>query len=69
MFELPTQTNVLPVMFPGTATSTNTFNVCAADEQIELFAVTEIVPLVVLAVVLIVALVDVPIHPPGKVHV
>ena len=44
-------------------------NVCAVDEPHELFAVTEISPLVALAVASIVFVFDVPVQPPGIVHV
>ena len=44
-------------------------NVCAVPVPQLLFAATEIVPPVVVAVVLIVLVVDVPLHPEGNVQV
>ena len=62
---------VFPLMAPGVAGSgfTVTVFVEAALELQLLFAVTEIVPLVLLGTTLIVFDVDEPVHPPGKVHV
>ena len=72
MFADVEQTVVLPVMSSGWAGMlfTVTANVCAADDpQVTLLAVTEMFPLVALAVVVIVVVVDVPVQPLGKVHV
>jgi hypothetical protein len=49
---------------------TVTANVCAADDPHEaLLAATEMLPLVVLAVVVMAVVVEVPVQPPGSVHV
>jgi hypothetical protein len=58
-------------MLPGVAG--NEFTVTASDWAVEepqvLFAVTVILPPVLLAVVVILVVVDVPDHPEGNVHV
>lgn len=71
MFVEPEQTIVLPEILPGVAgvVFTVTIRVCAGELPQELFAVTVIFPLVALAVVLIEFVVDVPLQPPGSVHV
>ena len=46
-----------------------TANVCDNDEQEPLLAVTETFPPIVVAVALIEFVVDVPVQPPGNVHV
>ena len=71
VFELPEQTVVLPVMAPGWAMTPDTVtdNVLGVDEPQALFAVTEMFPLVALAVVVIDVVVDVPVQPTGKVQV
>ena len=48
---------------------TVTASVCAFELPHELFAVTEIFPLLAPAVALILVVVEVPVHPFGKVHV
>ena len=71
-FVLPSQTDALPVMEPGcvgVAILTATAKVFAAELHPLLFAVTEIFPLVVLAVVLMEVVVELPVHPLGNVHV
>lgn len=72
-FELPIHTLALPLMGPGWAGAepppTVTFNVCGADEPQELSDVTLIIPPVTPATVLIEVVVEVPVHPDGKVHV
>jgi hypothetical protein len=62
---------VLPLIVPGTAGMlvTVTFNVCGTDEPQVLFAVTVTFPLVALALVLMEFVAEVPVQPPGKVHV
>lgn len=67
----PSQITVLPEILPGVAGTelTVTANVCAGEVPQELLAVTVIFPLVAPAVVLIEFVVDVPLQPPGKVHV
>ena len=52
-------------MLPDTVTA----RVCVVEEPHVLLAVTEILPLVALAVVVIDVVVDVPVQPPGKVQV
>ena len=72
VFELPEQTVAVPLIVPGAAGTEPpivTFNVCAKDDPQELFAVTEIVPLVELAVVMIEFVVEEPLQPEGNVHV
>ena len=53
----------------GAAAMVLTVTVCAVELPHELFAVTEMVPPVEPAVVIIVAVVDVPVQPLGKVQV
>ena len=62
---------VLPEIVPGVAgvVFTVTTIVCAGELPQILFAVTVTFPLVILAVVLIDVVVDVPVHPPGRVQV
>ena len=69
--ELPVQMAELPLMLPGIAGApfTVTLNVSSAEEPQELSAVTVTLPLVVPAVVLIEVVAEVPVHPPGNVHV
>ena len=69
--ELPEQTVALPVIIPGWAgmTLTVTASVAAADDPHALLAVTVTFPLVALAVALIEFVVEVPVHPPGRVQV
>lgn len=71
MFKVPEHIAADPVMVPGCAGKlvTVTANVLANDEHEPLFAVTETLPLVELAVALIEVVVDVPVQPPGNVHV
>ena len=71
VLELPEQTVALPVMDPGVVGTPVivTANACAADVPHALVAVTEILPPVALAVVVIDVVVDVPVQPPGNVHV
>ena len=45
------------------------FNVCAVPDPQLLLAVTEIVPIVLPAVTVIELVVELPVHPGGKVHV
>ena len=61
----------LPLIEPGIAgiVFTVTANVCAADEPQALFAVTEMFPLIELAVVVILFVVEVPDQPPGNIQV
>ena len=70
---LPDATEVLPEITPGCAGNeqvlTVTANVLAALAPHELFAVTEIVPPALPAVVVIEVEVDEPDHPEGSVHV
>jgi len=66
------QTELMPVILPGVAGTvfTVTFNVFAALEpQLAEFATTVTLPLVALAVVFILVVVEVPVQPEGKVHV
>lgn len=58
-------------MLPGVAgiELTVTAKVCAVDEPQPLFAVTETFPLVELAVVVMLVVVDIPDQPEGNVHV
>ena len=58
-------------MAPGVAGTviTVTPSVCAADEPQELFAVTDIVPPAAPAVVVMEVVVELPVQPPGRVHV
>ena len=62
---------LVPDIVPGVAgiVFTATANVCGALFPHELFAVTVIFPDVALAVVVMLFVVDVPVQPPGKVHV
>ena len=60
------------VIVPGVAGATETTptaNVCGVELPQALFAVTEIVPPVDVAVAIMFEVVDVPLHPFGKVHV
>jgi hypothetical protein len=60
-----------PVIVAGVAGGlvTVTVKVCAAELPQVFFATTEIFPLFALAVVLIVSVDELPVQPPGKVHV
>jgi hypothetical protein len=72
VFKVPPHGAADPVMVPGCAgilLFTVTANVCANDEQEPLFAVTETLPLVALAVALIEVVVDAPVQSPGKIQV
>jgi hypothetical protein len=71
VFELPEQMLVLPLIVPGTAGTllTVTLRVLGTDEPQALLAVTLAFPLVALAMVLMEFVVEVPVQPPGKVHV
>jgi hypothetical protein len=71
VFKLAAHTALLPVMLPGVGgmTLTVTAFVCAADEPQALLAVTVMFPPVIPAVVIIDVVVEVPVHPPGNVHV
>ena len=62
---------VVPEIAPGVAGAEFTViaRVEEAEEPHELFAVTLMFPLVALAVVVIELVVEVPVHPPGSVHV
>ena len=62
---------VFPPMVPGVAGAlfTVTANVRAAEEPQKLLAITEMFPLVALAVALIEVVVEVPVHPPGNAQV
>jgi hypothetical protein len=64
-------TDALPVIVPGVAGMLIevTSSVCGADEPQALFAVTVIVPLRELAVVVMFLVAEVPVQPPGSVHV
>ena len=68
---LPLHTVVGPVIYAGVAGTVDidTPNVCAVELPQLLFAVTDIVPPVALAVALMLLVVDVPDHPLGSVHV
>ena len=61
----------LPLIAPGVAGVADTViaSVCAVELPQPLFAVTDMLPLVVLAVVVILFVVDVPDHPLGSVQV
>jgi hypothetical protein len=67
----PEQIVVVPEIEPGVAGIVFTViaSVCGALLPQELFAVTVIFPEVELAVVVMLFVVDVPVQPPGKVHV
>ena len=69
--ELPEQAVVLPLIVPGWEgmMATVTARVRAVDVPHVLFAVTEMFPLVALAVAVMEVVVEVPVQPPGKVHV
>jgi hypothetical protein len=71
VLEVPEHTFAFPVMFPGIAGAevTDTANVCAGEEPQILFATTLILPLAVPAVVDMLVVVEVPVHPDGNVHV
>jgi hypothetical protein len=67
---LPEQMAVVPEMLPGLAgmVFTVTANVCGLLDPQVLSAVTVIFPLLALAVVMILIVVLVPVHPPGTVQ-
>lgn len=67
----PEQTVTLPVIVPGCAGNgfKVTASVCATEEPHELLAVMETLPLDEPAVVVIVLVDEVPVHPDGSVHV
>ena len=69
--ELPEQMVVVPVIAPGVAGAVFTTMACvdAAEVPHALFAVTVMLPDVVLAVVEIELVVEVPVQPLGNVHV
>lgn len=71
MFVVPEQIGVEPLMIPGVAGLVFTIIdlVCAADVPQAFVAVTVIFPPVAFDVVLMLVVVDVPVHPPGTVHV
>ena len=71
MFVVPEQMLALPLMVPGVAgvLVAVTANVCAEDVPQELLAATVMLPLVALAVVVIVDVVDAPVQPLGNVQV
>ena len=71
MLELPEQVVVLPVIALGVdgMPFTVTAKICAVEAPQALLAVTETFPLVALAVAVIEVVVDVPVQPPGNVHV
>jgi hypothetical protein len=71
VFDEPKQTVGPPKIVPGVAGAVFTViaRVEEAEDPHELFAVTLILPLVALAVVVIELVVDVPVQPPGNVHV
>ena len=62
---------VLPVITPGVTGNelTVTASVCVVEEPQALLALTVIFPLVELAVVEILVIVEVPVQPAGSVHV
>ena len=68
---VPEQIGVVPEIVAGTAGVVFTViaTVCAELVPQELPAVTVMFPLVVLDVAVILLVVEVPVHPPGKVHV
>ena len=71
--ELPAHIVAFPEITPGckgTGVETaDTANVCGVEEQEALLAVTEILPLWFAAVAEMDTMVDVPVHPKGKLHV
>ena len=71
MFDEPWHTVVLPVMLPGCAgvVVTVTLRFDAEEVPHALVAVTEMVPPVAPAVVLMLFVVLLPVHPPGSVQV
>jgi hypothetical protein len=71
VFDEPEQIVVVPEILPGVVGGVLTViaRVCAVELPQELLAVTEIFPLVVLAVAVMLLLVLLPLHPPGNVHV
>ena len=71
VFVVPEQMVAVPEIVPGVAgiVFTTTAKVCAVEFPHVLFAVTVIFPLVALAVALMLFVVDVPVQPPGNVHV
>ena len=70
MFDDPEQMELVPEIVPGVFGTELTVigNVAAVELPHVLFAVTVIVPLVELAVVAIELVVEVPLHPDGKVQ-
>jgi hypothetical protein len=66
--QFPLQLTLVTMVLAVTA-FTVTLSVCALLLPHALFAVTEIVPPADPAVALMLVVVDVPLHPPGKVHV
>jgi hypothetical protein len=61
-----------PLILPGVAgiaVLTTILKVCAGDVPQLLFAVTVMFPLVVLAVAVMEFVAELPLHPPGNVHV
>ncbi len=68
MFKLPEQSVVFPVIAPGVEgpPPAVTAKICADEEQSALFAVTEMLPGIKLAVALSEFVVDVPVHPEGN---
>ena len=71
VFVVPEQIVTVPEIVPGVVgiVFTTTANVCALEFPQALFAVTVMFPEVALAVALIEFVVDVPVQPPGIVHV
>jgi hypothetical protein len=67
----PLQIAARPVIVPGVAgeDAMLTANVCVAELPHALFAVTETVPAVELAVAMMLVVADVPVHPFGNDHV
>lgn len=66
----PSQTLVLPEIAPGVASVLLNViaRVCAAPDPQELMAATVMFPHVVLAVVVMLLVVEEPVHAPGNVH-
>jgi hypothetical protein len=69
--EDPEQIVALPEILPGIAgvVLTVTAKVCGVDDPHAPLAITDIFPLELPAVVLMLVVVDVPLQPPGNVHV